>query len=102
MAIESSTPVPSTHAPLPTATLKQQIHASLLTKAATKMSTPDQKAAKRARFEGAFAKIREELVGHMRGEGLPEEAVKWFENVRCSFLSFFLSSSSSDGWVCGL
>ncbi|KAJ3521407.1 hypothetical protein NMY22_g12332 [Coprinellus aureogranulatus] len=38
------------------------------------------KAARRAKFEEAFVKIREELVGHMRDEGMPREAVEWFEN----------------------
>ena len=44
----------------------------------TKMFTPEQKAAKRAKFEGAFAKIREELLGG----GMPEEGVVRFEDVK--------------------
>ena len=47
----------------------------------TKMSAQD-KAARRARFEGAFDRIHEELIEHMKGEGLPQEAVQWFSRVR--------------------
>ncbi|KAJ7711277.1 farnesyl-diphosphate synthase [Mycena metata] len=36
------------------------------------------KAAKRARFEGAWARIREELVAHVVSEGMPAEAVEWY------------------------
>ena len=40
------------------------------------------KAAKRAKFEGAWNRIREELVAYVAGEGMPKEAVEWFTKVR--------------------
>ena len=43
------------------------------------------KAARRAKFEAVFSKIRDELVEHFAGEGMPQEAVEWYRNVRvCS------------------
>lgn len=36
------------------------------------------KAASRAKFEGVFAAIREELLQHFAGEGMPVEAVEWY------------------------
>ncbi|KAF8152593.1 isoprenoid synthase domain-containing protein [Crassisporium funariophilum] len=44
------------------------------------MSTPEAKAARRTRFEGVFQKIRDELIEHFAGEGMPEEAVEWYRN----------------------
>ncbi|KAF8970855.1 isoprenoid synthase domain-containing protein [Flammula alnicola] len=44
------------------------------------MSSPEAKAARRAKFEDAFAKIRDELVEHITGEGMPAEAVEWYRN----------------------
>ncbi|KAF9032431.1 isoprenoid synthase domain-containing protein [Panaeolus papilionaceus] len=40
----------------------------------------EQKAARRAKFEGVFEKIRDELIEHIKGEGMPEEAVEWYKN----------------------
>ena len=40
------------------------------------------KAASRAKFEGVFAAIREELLQHFAGEGMPAEAVEWYRKVR--------------------
>lgn len=36
------------------------------------------KAAKRAKFEEAWSRIRVELVDHVAGEGMPAEAIEWF------------------------
>ncbi|KAF7301192.1 Fructose-bisphosphate aldolase [Mycena indigotica] len=36
------------------------------------------KAAKRAKFEHAWTRIRDELVGYAAGEGMPKEAVEWY------------------------
>ncbi|KAF6756073.1 farnesyldiphosphatesynthetase, partial [Ephemerocybe angulata] len=38
------------------------------------------KAARRAKFEQAFQTIRDELIEHIKGEGMPEEAVEWYKN----------------------
>ena len=44
------------------------------------------KAARRAKFEAVFSKIRDELIEHFAGEDMPQEAVEWYRNVRaCSF-----------------
>jgi hypothetical protein len=42
------------------------------------------KAARRAKFEGVFTKIRDELIEHFTGEGMPHDAVEWYRNVRSS------------------
>jgi hypothetical protein len=39
------------------------------------------KAARRQRFEDVFPVIAEELLGYVRGEGMPLDAVEWFEKV---------------------
>ncbi|KAJ7171640.1 isoprenoid synthase domain-containing protein [Mycena crocata] len=36
------------------------------------------KAAKRAKFEGAWERIRNELLEHVKGEGMPKEALDWY------------------------
>ncbi|KAJ7123048.1 isoprenoid synthase domain-containing protein [Mycena epipterygia] len=36
------------------------------------------KAAIRAKFEGAWARIREELITHITAEGFPPEAIEWY------------------------
>ncbi|EEB91110.1 hypothetical protein MPER_10587 [Moniliophthora perniciosa FA553] len=41
------------------------------------MSSND-KAARRAKFEGAWNVIREELLTHFKGEGMPQDAVEWY------------------------
>ena len=41
--------------------------------------------ARRAKFKGVFAKIRDELVEHLSEQGTPYEAVEWYRNVRTSF-----------------
>ena len=54
-------------------------------------STADLKAQKRQKFEKVFEVIREELLTHFNGEGMPKEASEWYRQVRTiSFLpSFF-------------
>ncbi|RSH82516.1 Farnesyl pyrophosphate synthetase [Apiotrichum porosum] len=37
------------------------------------------KAAKRARFEGVFDTIAEELLAYLKGEGMPAEAIEWYK-----------------------
>ena len=39
------------------------------------------KVARRAKFKGVFAKIRDELVEHLSQQGTPHEAVEWYRNV---------------------
>ena len=49
------------------------------------------KAPRRAKFEAAFAKIRDELIEHFTGEGMPQEAVEWYRSVRtCVHQSTFV------------
>jgi farnesyl diphosphate synthase len=48
------------------------------------------KAARRAKFEAVFLKIRDELVEHFAGENMPQEAVEWYRNVgACSSVLFY-------------
>ncbi|KAF8203335.1 isoprenoid synthase domain-containing protein, partial [Pholiota molesta] len=44
------------------------------------MSTAEVKAARRVKFEGVFEKIRDELIEHFAGEGMPAEAVEWYRS----------------------
>lgn len=44
------------------------------------------KAARRAKFEAVFVKIRDELIEHFAGEGMPQDAVEWYRNVRACLL----------------
>ena len=39
------------------------------------------KAARRKRFEDVFPIIAEELTAYVRGEGMPKDAVEWYERV---------------------
>jgi hypothetical protein len=43
--------------------------------------TMSDKAAKRARFEGVFDTIAEELLAYLKGEGMPAEAIEWYKKV---------------------
>ena len=40
------------------------------------------KAQKRQKFEDVFSKLREELLDHLKQEGMPEDVVAWFKRVR--------------------
>jgi farnesyl diphosphate synthase len=49
------------------------------------------KAERRAKFEAVFSKIRDELIEHFSGEGMPQEAIEWYRNVRtCSSVYPFI------------
>lgn len=48
------------------------------------------KAARRARFEGVFTLIRDELITYCQNEGMPPEALEWYGKVR--FQRFLHSS----------
>ena len=45
------------------------------------MSTAGKIVARHAKFEGVFTKIKDELIEHFSGEGMPQEAVDWYRNV---------------------
>ena len=42
----------------------------------------DAKAQKRQKFEDVFPKLREELLTYLNQEGMPQDAVSWFQRVR--------------------
>lgn len=44
------------------------------------------KAARRKRFEDVFPIIADELLGYVKGEGMPKDAVEWYEKVGSQFL----------------
>jgi farnesyl diphosphate synthase len=39
------------------------------------------KAARRKRFEDVFPIIADELLTYVKGEGMPKDAVEWYEKV---------------------
>lgn len=41
----------------------------------------DLKAVRRARFEKVFDQIAEELLTYVKGEGMPKDAVEWYQRV---------------------
>ncbi|WVR07405.1 hypothetical protein IAU60_004446 [Kwoniella sp. DSM 27419] len=45
----------------------------------TDVNSSDPKLARRAKFEGVFEQIAKELLDYVKGEGMPEDAVKWYE-----------------------
>jgi hypothetical protein len=45
-------------------------------------TTTDLKAQQRRKFEGVFETLRDELLDHLKGENMPDEAVEWFRRVR--------------------
>jgi len=53
-----------------------------------------EKAARRKRFEDVFPIIAEELLGYMKGECMPKDAVDWYRKVDTSFLRFRLAWSA--------
>ena len=66
------------------------------------MATAATKAARRAKFQSVFSKIKDELIEHFAGEGMPQEAVKWYQDVRASIsvyhalpVDFFENRTSS-------
>jgi hypothetical protein len=42
----------------------------------------DEKAKRRKKFEDVFLVIRDELIVHFKQQGMPEEAVQWYQRVR--------------------
>ena len=46
------------------------------------MSSKEAKAARRAKFEGVWKIIEDELVLNMQNEGMPEDAKEWYRRVR--------------------
>jgi hypothetical protein len=60
------------------------------------MSTSETKAARRAKFDGVFTKIRDELVEHFAGQGMPAEAIEWYRNVRFLCWNAKIRSQRSD------
>ena len=42
----------------------------------------DAKAQKRAKFEAVYPVLREELLAYLKQEGMPADAVSWFQRVR--------------------
>ncbi len=46
------------------------------------MPTPDIQ--RRAKFEAVYPILREELLAHLKQEGMPADAVFWFQRVRIS------------------
>lgn len=55
------------------------------------MSSADAKAARRAKFEGVFEKIRDELIEHFAAQGMPQEAIEWYRNVRAALIPFLIN-----------
>ena len=53
------------------------------------------KAARRAKFETVFSKIRDELIEDFSVDGMPRDAVEWYRNVRV----FFFSSIYYNFWL---
>ena len=43
------------------------------------MSSFSNKAARRARFEGAWAEIRDEIMAYFASEHMPAEAIEWYK-----------------------
>ena len=46
----------------------------------------DAKAQKRAKFDAVFPVLREELLAYLKQEGMPADAVEWYQRVRRSLL----------------
>ncbi|BEJ12476.1 hypothetical protein CspHIS471_0209360 [Cutaneotrichosporon sp. HIS471] len=44
------------------------------------MATKEAKAAARARFEGVFDQIADELLAYTKAQGMPAEAIKWYKD----------------------
>ncbi|WWC71686.1 uncharacterized protein I206_105644 [Kwoniella pini CBS 10737] len=45
------------------------------------LNSSDPKVARRAKFEAVFDVIAEELLNYVKGEGMPKDAVEWYEKV---------------------
>jgi hypothetical protein len=62
-------------------------------------TSSDDKAARRKRFEDVFPLIADELLGYIKGEGMPKDAVEWYEKVSC-VLNAFLAYARPSGKLC--
>lgn len=60
-----------------------QVQAASKAPNGTSSTGNNDKAARRKRFEDVFPIIADELLGYVKGEGMPKDAVDWYENV-CS------------------
>ena len=59
---------------------------------ASKPSAPapsSDKSARKSRFEGVFPLIVQELVGYLKGEGMPSDAVEWYERVSIDVIGLY-------------
>nr|ODN86386.1 farnesyl diphosphate synthase [Cryptococcus depauperatus CBS 7841] len=56
-------------------------HSYIRSGAAGGGNSADIKAARRARFEKVFDQIAEELLAYVKGEGMPKDAVEWYQKV---------------------
>ena len=45
----------------------------------------DAKAQKRQKFENVFPILREELLGYLKQENMPDDAISWYQRVRSKF-----------------
>jgi farnesyl diphosphate synthase len=43
------------------------------------------KAQRKARFEGVFDVIADELISYLKGENMPQDAVEWYKKVSDDF-----------------
>ena len=58
------------------------------------MSSSTDKAARRKRFEDVFPMIADELLGYIKGEGMPKDAVEWYEKVSSFYISILPAIAS--------
>ena len=52
----------------------------------------DAKAQKRAKFDAVFPVLREELLAYLKQEGMPADAIEWYQRVSPRSLAFSLPS----------
>ncbi len=50
----------------------------------------------RSKFEAAWVAIKQELLDHFNGEGMPKDAAEWYERVSPSRFLFTCSTHSPD------
>lgn len=58
-------------------------YSTLLTLTLIMSSSATDKAAARARFEGVFDTIADELLAYLKENGMPADAIKWYKDVSC-------------------
>lgn len=52
-----------------------------------------EKAVRRLKFQDVFLVIRDELIEHFKGEGMPNEAVDWYRRVNRHTQSFCIATA---------